>query len=222
MKEKETNKLYHSITNVNEDYIEEAQNTKAEKTQPLWSKWGILAACLFLVVASTFAISNIFPPTPENSEYKVVSNENGNSNGYHVTQEGKTTDSSEKATVISSYGDADSTACYKAPDNGSCIYSIPLRNAMEKYGDTVIYKIIVDVFSNTTIVETNSEAVKNEIERLREIGYTVDFEQHNDETMTHDYFVLHATQAQLINFASNDNYGYMFWLYDEGAMGCVK
>lgn len=217
MKEKETNKLYHSITNVNEDYIEEAQNTKAVNKHLLWSKWGILAACLFLVVTAAFAVSNIFPSTPENSEHKVIGNEKGNSNGYHVAQEGKTTNPSEKPTVISSYGDVDSTACYKAPDNGSYFYSIPLRNAMEKYGDTVLYKITVDVFSNTNIVETNSEAVKNEIERLREIGYTVDFEQHNDETMTHDYFVLHATQEQLINFSPNDNYGYMFWLYDERA-----
>lgn len=37
MKEKETSKLYNSITNVNNQFIEEAQTTKKNKNN--WIKW---------------------------------------------------------------------------------------------------------------------------------------------------------------------------------------
>lgn len=123
---------------------------------------------------------------------------------------------SEITTVVSDYSYG-GEACYKAPDNGHCIYSIPLQKAMEEYGDMVLYKTVVDVFSDNNMFESNSEAVKNEIKRLAEIDYTVDFEHYNDGTMDHYYFVLYATQEQLTNFVRNDNYGYMFWLYDERA-----
>ena len=56
MKEKETKKLYHSITNVKEDYIEEAWKEKAKKKHPIWIQWGMAAACLFFCV---IAVSEI-------------------------------------------------------------------------------------------------------------------------------------------------------------------
>ena len=49
MKEKETSKLYNSLTNVDNQFIEEAQ-TKAKKKEG-WLKWGAIVACLFLVVS---------------------------------------------------------------------------------------------------------------------------------------------------------------------------
>lgn len=88
---------------------------------------------------------------------------------------------------------------------------------MEEYGDMVLYKVVVDVFSNNNMLESDRKAVKNEIERFDEIDYTVGFKHYNDGTMNHYYFILYATQEQLINFSRNDNYGYMFWLYDERA-----
>ncbi|ENY8403242.1 TPA: entericidin like toxin protein [Clostridioides difficile] len=48
MKEKETSKLYNSITNVNNQFIEEAQTTKKNKNN--WIKWVVTAAaCLTLI-----------------------------------------------------------------------------------------------------------------------------------------------------------------------------
>lgn len=121
--------------------------------------------------------------------------------------------------MISSYGSMASSASYQSPDNGACRYSIPLREAMEEYGDTVLYCVVVDVFSDNQMLEANSEAVKNERERLAELKYTVALETYYDGTMNHYYFSLHATQEQLTNFLQNDNYGYMFWLYDERVIG---
>ena len=89
-------------------------------------------------------------------------------------------------TVVSAYGGEGSSACYKSPNNGHCIYSIPLQKAMEEYGDMVLYKVVVDVFNDNNMFESNSEAVKNEIERLTEIGYTVDL----NITMTEQWIII--------------------------------
>ena len=122
---------------------------------------------------------------------------------------------SNMTTMISSYGDAGSAVSYKSPDNGSCLYSIPLQGAMEEYGDTVLYRVVVDVFSDNQMIEAGSEVVKNEMDRLAELEYTVAFEKYYDGTMNHYYFTLHATQEQLADFDINSEYGYMLWLYNE-------
>ena len=52
MKEKETSKLYNSITNVNNQFIEEAQaiNHKKKVKKSGWLKWGAVVACFVAVV----------------------------------------------------------------------------------------------------------------------------------------------------------------------------
>lgn len=247
MKEKKARKLYNSMTNVKEDYIEEARKEKAKRKHPVWIKWGIAVACLFLGVIAAYAIPGIFVSTSEHGDHMdaEMSFLDENPNGYGTAQGEQPTndteiaeqdqavkkqeteslpevldngkpESSEITSVISAYA-YEGEACYKTPDDGHCIYSIPLQKAMEEYGDMVLYKTVVDVFSDDNLFEATSETVKNEIERLAEIDYTVDFEHYNDGSMDHYYFVLYATQEQLINFVGNDNYGYMFWLYDERA-----
>lgn len=57
MKEKEITKLYNSITNVDDKYIEEVQ-TNAKKKRNIWLKWGAMAACLCLVIAGAVVWSN--------------------------------------------------------------------------------------------------------------------------------------------------------------------
>ena len=232
MKEKETRKLYNSMTNVKENYIEEAWKEKAKRKYPIWIKWGMAAACLFFCVIAVFEISDIFNSASVNDDYVDAGIEDasldGNPNGYGAGQREQSDDDMEVAEQdpavqkqeteslpeVSAYA-YEGEACYKSPNNGHCIYSIPLQRAMGEYGDAVLYKVVVDVFSDNNMFESNSEAVKDEIERLTEINYTVDFEHYNDGTMDHYYFVLCGTEDQLINFAGNDNYGYMFWLYDE-------
>ena len=234
MKEKETRKLYNSMTNVKEDYIEEAWKEKAKRKHPIWIKWGMAVACLFFCVIAVFEIPNIFNFASVNDDYVDAGIEDasldGNPNDYGTGQREQSDgdmeiaeqdqaaqkQETESLPEVSAYA-YEGEACYISPNNGHCIYSIPLQRAMGEYGDAVLYKVVVDVFSDNNMLESNSEAVKDEIERLAGINYTVDFEHYNDGTMDHDYFVLCGTEEQLINFAGNDNYGYMFWLYDERA-----
>ena len=64
MKEKETSKLYNSITNVDNQFIEEAQ-TKTRKRISKWTKWGAVAACFCLVVVAALIIPNLTPTVPD-------------------------------------------------------------------------------------------------------------------------------------------------------------
>ena len=64
MKEKETSKLYNSITNVDNRFIEEAQiKTKRKKSGRL--VWGAAAVCLFLAAAGAVVLSGQDSLTPD-------------------------------------------------------------------------------------------------------------------------------------------------------------
>lgn len=59
MKKREIHKLYHSITNIKDKYIEEAQMMKKKRRRPLWLTWGVSAACLCLLCVSFITISSL-------------------------------------------------------------------------------------------------------------------------------------------------------------------
>jgi len=67
MKKRENLKLYNSITNIEEKYIQEAQAAKKRK-KSAWLKWGAVAACLCVICVSAVTIPNIFEsgPMPDN------------------------------------------------------------------------------------------------------------------------------------------------------------
>ena len=56
MKEKEISKLYNSITNVDNQFIEEAQ-TKTKKKNG-WLKWAAMAACLCVALVVPYTVQN--------------------------------------------------------------------------------------------------------------------------------------------------------------------
>ncbi|MCH5200340.1 MAG: hypothetical protein J1F60_05205 [Oscillospiraceae bacterium] len=64
MKEKETLKLYNSITNVNNQFIEEAQ-AKTKKKKSGWLRWGAMAACLCLAAVGAVVLSQQNNLTPD-------------------------------------------------------------------------------------------------------------------------------------------------------------
>ena len=64
MKEEETSKLYNSITNVNNQFIEEAQ-AKTKKKNNDWLKLGAMAACLCLAVVGAVVLLQQNSLTPD-------------------------------------------------------------------------------------------------------------------------------------------------------------
>ncbi len=123
-------------------------------------------------------------------------------------------DGSERK-MISSYGSGTVSGSYAAPANGEYGFSIPLRSAMEEYGDSVLYRVVIDVFRGKEQLASDSDSVKAEQERLSEKGYTVAAETYYDGSRNHCYFTLHAEYDELKNFAASEDYGYFICLYDE-------
>lgn len=122
---------------------------------------------------------------------------------------------SEK-TMISSFHVSDApSASYVTPENGKFRFSIPLREAMNAYGDTVLYRVVIDVFSGEEPLPSDSTQVQAECERLSSNGYVVAYETFFDGEAYRYYFTIHATYDELTNFAANENYGYFMFLYDE-------
>lgn len=119
-------------------------------------------------------------------------------------------------TMISSYPGSGASS-YATPGNGTVRYSIPLSGAMKEYGESVLYRVAADLFRDQERLDSNSQEVQDEIERLVKLGYIVAFETYNDGTDDHCYFTLHVKYGQLKNFAASSDYGYMLFLCDEYA-----
>lgn len=122
--------------------------------------------------------------------------------------------------IISSYagsyttGDT-SSASYATPENGKRCFSTPLQQAMDAYGDRVLYRVVVDVFRDKEPLSADSKPVQEERARLSDSGYTVAYETVSDGESAHPYLILHATYDELTGFAANERYGYFLFLYEE-------
>lgn len=60
MKERETSKLYNSITNIKDQFIGEAQTVKIKRKSISWIRWGTIAACLCMA-----AVVLLWPQGPK-------------------------------------------------------------------------------------------------------------------------------------------------------------
>lgn len=118
--------------------------------------------------------------------------------------------------MIASFGQGgQSAACYAAPENGQVGYSIPLRGAMEEYGQSRRYQVYVDVFVDGVQQPQDGAWVREEMDRLYNLGYIVAYETYFDGGQNHFAFTLHASWEQLVNFPAASDYGYFFFLYHE-------
>lgn len=53
------------------------------------------------------------------------------------------------------------------------IFRYHYDEAMNEYGDTVLYRVVIDVFSGKEQLSSDSTQVQDECERLSNIGYVV-------------------------------------------------
>ncbi|MCD8118885.1 MAG: hypothetical protein LUE29_05290 [Lachnospiraceae bacterium] len=122
--------------------------------------------------------------------------------------------------LISGYGDGNNYLDLTSGDfaivSGYAVCSDALRDAMEAYGDTVLYRVVVCLFENG-VATGNGRAEAN---RLEEEGYTVAYETFTDGNgVSTEWLTIHATLEQIEKFAVSDAYGYMLCLYEE-VVGC--
>lgn len=122
----------------------------------------------------------------------------------------------EVTKMISSYGDSDTETSCEIPENGAVELSASLRGAIEEYGDSVQYRVFVELFRDGQALEMNRSLMEKETDRLAALGYRAAGEIYYDHgTITDCYFTLHATMEQVNCFAASEEYGYMLSLYNE-------
>ncbi|MBQ5535904.1 MAG: hypothetical protein IIU01_04045 [Oscillospiraceae bacterium] len=153
---------------------------------------------------------------PANSPNAMLPN-----NGINIPADGTQEDARyvESKQMISHYDIGNMDACYAVPQNGEVNFSMPLRAAMEAYGDSVRYRVVVDLFRDESQLPPDGADAKNEGARLAALGYITAFETYTDNGSSQTWFTLHATYDQLADFAVAGEYGYMFFLYGERVPG---
>jgi len=102
-------------------------------------------------------------------------------------------------------------ASYATPDNNNFGISIPLRSAIEEYGDAARYMVVVDIFKDKEQVSTDKSLLEAEMMRLEKLGYNVIIEVNDLDTEPIYYLEIQASKEQLENFACNEDYGYFFF-----------
>lgn len=105
-------------------------------------------------------------------------------------------------------------ASYCTPEKGCFGTTIPLREALEEYGNEPLYRVAVQIFKDKKAV-TDLQILNAEAERLFNLGYTPAVETFNDGSGPHNWLTLHAEAEQIENFAAGEDYSYFLLLYDE-------
>lgn len=115
--------------------------------------------------------------------------------------------------MISSYPSY-TEASYSVPEKSCFGTTIPLREALEEYGNEPLYRVAVQIFKDKELV-TDLQILNAEAERLFNLGYTPAVETFNDDSGQHNWLTLHAEAEQIKNFAASEDYSYFLLLYDE-------
>ena len=115
--------------------------------------------------------------------------------------------------IISNY-EASGMGCYATPENGEFFFSYPLTEARKKYGDKVIYKLSIDVFSDETFLK-DEKKLAAECERLNSLGFDAELKGKNGRWV----IVAQMTAEEMEKFIPDLTLGYFFFLYDEHDAG---
>ncbi len=225
--------LFDSFSQLDEGLIVRSETTAKHTAR---YRWAGIAACL--VLAAALAVPAITgrlpraeqaaPPFPDAAEHNEATQLPANSpnamlpnNGISIPADGTQEDAryAESKQMISYYDIGNMDACYAVPQNGEVNFSMPLRAAMKACGDSVRYRVVVDLFRDESQLPPDGADAKNESARLAALGYITAFETYTDNGSSQTWFTLHATYDQLADFAIAGEYGYMFFLYGERVPG---
>ena len=120
---------------------------------------------------------------------------------------------SQSIRLIRSYP-APGEYCYAAPANGQCACTVPLRQAMEEYGGSAHYLLVLHLFADQSQMN-DIAALTAESERLYQLGYTPAIETVATQEETVQILTLNATYDQIENFPAEDDRSYFLLLRDE-------
>ena len=205
--------------------VEEYTENQKRKRKAVM-RMGTVAACFCIAAIVGFSVLRVGavpqPPTQttENkstvnttNDHFEISDSNGNVDIIHWPFDYVPDRAGVK--IISSYGNGSYEQNETVPKNGSVCFSSALQGAIDEYGDSVLYRVFIDVYSNGQLLEANSPQFSKEKDRLIENDYIVAYETYFDGTENHYYFTIHAKLNELTEFKPNNNYGYRLSLYEE-------
>ena len=231
MKDERSKKLYDGITHIDDDLIEAAQaDTPVRRTRP-WVKWAALAACLVIVAVSALTLWPGRSPALEPQQKPGIQepgnptepmkptepsspSEPGELSGPVMVPDGKDDPNIEIVPMIEAFGKSTYSGDM-AVANGGCVYSNSLEAAMRAYGDTVRYRVMIELFRDGVQIDPAGEIAMHEYDKLTDAGYISGLETYNDGSAQHHYFTIHATAEQLRNYPLDKKLGYSFLLYGE-------
>lgn len=221
------------------EWIDEAETYTKKKNA--WLKWGAVAACLCLVIGAVILLPGrgsekpavrLGDPTlagqgsesekpimPVGSDEMPIMPGGVNSFAEIPAPEREEEAEYERGDVrmlIGHYDRSLNAVGDLAVYGGGVELSGSLEAALEALGNTVNYRVVVEVFQDGAVLWSGSEEVAAEEARLaNEYGYTVAHESYQVIMEREDYFTLHATAEQLRSFPASAQYGYYLALYDE-------
>ncbi len=115
--------------------------------------------------------------------------------------------------MISSYPCSHS-ASYSLPEKGNFGMTMSLREAVDKYGDTVIYRVVIQIFDDEEQIK-DKDFFMAEADRLASFRYITAIEEYINERGSGIEFTIHATANQILDFPAGSDYKYFLLLYDE-------
>ena len=233
------NELLDKMELIDPAYIESADRAPVRK-RIYWTRWVAMAAC-FCLISVTVWLWNAEYGNPDILSQDDKTNIDSTQTAMDWTESGGIELATEPYHIpanngpvgdeqsilngkpmISGFGETDATVDMSV-SNGGVWYSRSLEAAMDHYGDTANYRVLVELFSDGVQIASGGAQATEEAARLSELGYIVAMET-SRETVTDGkiatvyvtyYFTIHATYEQLLDFQQDGTLGYKFMLYDE-------
>ena len=229
------NELLDKMELIDPAFVEEADRQPV-KNKFIWVRWTAMAACICLIVGAVLlwedeslapSILNLDIRLPEDTTQAAIE-------WTELATEPYNSSMSEDAAIlegkpmISGYGESGVNVDMSVT-NGGAWYSPALEAAMDHYGDTANYRVLVELFSDGVQIASGGAQAVAEAQRLRELGYIVAVETVRETVTEGDiatvyatyYFTLHVTYGQLLDFQPDGSLGYKFMLYDD-ALGMTR
>ena len=228
------NDLLEKMELIDPAFVEEADSQPVKK-KVIWIRWTAMSACFCLIVGAAWlwTVKFGFPADLRRQEETGLDSTNAamewGETGvaeivlepYHMPANTDQEIQNGKP-MISGFGEMGVNVDMSV-NNGGVWYSPTLEAAMDHYGDTANYRILVELFSDGVQIASGGAQAVAEAARLSDLGYVVAMET-SRETVTDGeiatvyityYFTIHATYEQLLDFQQAGTLGYKFVLYDE-------
>ena len=198
------------LGDINEKHIVEARAERKAPKKSIWLKWGAMAACLCLVIASAIVMptvrdnSNAPIPNPDGTvqrgdepeiypdhpilrpgddgyiEPGIEPPRGDTHNGVTIGGPFNNQDFLTGKPMISNYGEMTSEIDM-AVNNGHLHTSKALEAAMENYGEDANYRVLIMLFHDGAHISSGEALALEEAKRLSELGYIVAMETYTKE-----------------------------------------